>query len=66
MSIAAAMHRIYSSACPSLLLRLPGDKLVFDLLMLLLVLAAFAGAALYVRACLDLTHPAQPPGGHAP
>ena len=32
-----------------------------DLLMLTLLLAAFAGAAGYVRACLDLTRPAQPP-----
>ena len=34
---------------------------MFDLLMLSLLLAAFAGAAAYVRACLDLTRPAQPP-----
>jgi hypothetical protein len=39
-----------------------GDKLVLDVLMLILLLAAFAGAALYVRACLDLAHPARPPG----
>jgi hypothetical protein len=32
-----------------------------DLLMLILLLAAFAGAALYVRVCRDLTRPAQPP-----
>jgi hypothetical protein len=32
-----------------------------DLLLMLLLLAAFAGASLYVRACLDLTRPAQPP-----
>ena len=32
-----------------------------DLLMLTLLLAAFAGAAGYVRVCLDLTRPAQPP-----
>ena len=41
---------------------LVGNKLVLDALMLLLLLVAFAGAALYVRACLDLAHPAQPPG----
>jgi hypothetical protein len=35
-----------------------------DLLMMVLLLAAFAGAALYVRVCLDLTRPAQPPGRH--
>jgi hypothetical protein len=34
---------------------------MLDVLMLVLLLAAFAGAALYVRACLDLAHPAQPP-----
>jgi hypothetical protein len=34
---------------------------VFDLMLLILMLAAFAGATLYVRACLDLTRPAQPP-----
>jgi hypothetical protein len=37
------------------------DKLLFDLLMLILLLAAFAGAALYVLVCLDLTRTAQPP-----
>ena len=35
---------------------------MLDVLMLVLLLAAFAGAALYVRASLDLAHPAQPPG----
>jgi hypothetical protein len=35
---------------------------MLDVLMLILLLAAFAGAALYIRACLDLAHPAQPPG----
>jgi hypothetical protein len=34
---------------------------MFDLLMLVLLLAAFAGAAAYVRVCLDLSRPAQPP-----
>jgi hypothetical protein len=34
---------------------------VLDLLMLVLLLAAFAAAALYIRACLDLTRSAQPP-----
>jgi hypothetical protein len=38
---------------------------VSDLLMLILLLAAFAAAALYVRVCLDLTRPAQPPERHA-
>jgi hypothetical protein len=36
-----------------------------DLLMVMLLLAAFAGASLYVRACLDLTRPAQPPERHS-
>jgi hypothetical protein len=35
---------------------------MLDVLMLILLLVAFAGAALYVRACLDLARPAQPPG----
>jgi hypothetical protein len=34
---------------------------VFDLLMLILLLAAFAGAAVYVLVCLELTRPTQPP-----
>jgi hypothetical protein len=34
---------------------------MFDFLMLILLLAAFGGAALYVRVCLDVTRPAQPP-----
>jgi hypothetical protein len=34
---------------------------MFDLLMLVLLLAAFAGAAAYIRVCLDLTRPPQPP-----
>jgi len=38
-----------------------GNRLMLDVLMLVLLLAAFAGAALYVRACLDLARPAQPP-----
>jgi hypothetical protein len=42
-----------------------GDKLVLDVVLLILLFAAFAGAALYVRACLDLAHPAQPPGHDA-
>jgi hypothetical protein len=37
-----------------------------DLLMVILSLAAFAGAALYVRTCLDLTRPAQPPQRRTP
>jgi hypothetical protein len=32
-----------------------------DVLMLILLLAAFAGAVLYVRVCLDVAGPAQPP-----
>jgi hypothetical protein len=32
-----------------------------DLLMLIALFAAFAAAALYVRVCLGLTRPAQPP-----
>jgi hypothetical protein len=32
-----------------------------DLLMIVLLLAAFAAAERYVRACLDLSRPAQPP-----
>ena len=34
-----------------------------DLLMLVLLFAAFAAAAAYVRVCLDLTRPPQPPQG---
>jgi hypothetical protein len=34
---------------------------VLDLLMLIVLLAAFAAAAAYIRACLDLTRQAQPP-----
>jgi hypothetical protein len=34
---------------------------VFDLLMLILLLAAFAGAALYVLICLEMTRPTQQP-----
>jgi hypothetical protein len=37
------------------------EKHVLDLLMLILLLFAFAGAALYVLVCLDLTRPTQPP-----
>jgi hypothetical protein len=32
-----------------------------DIVMIALVLAAFAGAAAYVRACVELTRPPQPP-----
>jgi hypothetical protein len=38
-----------------------GNKLVFDLLMLILLIAAFSGAAAYVLVCLDLTRNGQPP-----
>ena len=40
---------------------LPLDKPLSDLLMLILLLAAFVGAVLYVRACLGLVRPVQPP-----
>ncbi len=33
---------------------------MFDLLMLILLLAGFAGAAAYIRVCLDLTRQVQP------
>jgi hypothetical protein len=39
---------------------------VFDLLMLLLLAAAFAGTVLYVRACVDLTRPNSPAPEHLP
>jgi hypothetical protein len=38
---------------------------LFDLLMLILLLVAFAGAAVYILVCLDLTRPTQPPEGDA-
>jgi hypothetical protein len=38
-----------------------GDKLVLDLLILILLLAAFSGAAVYILVCLDLTRHIQPP-----
>jgi hypothetical protein len=34
---------------------------MYDVVMLALVLAAFAGAAAYVLACAELTRPPQPP-----
>jgi hypothetical protein len=37
-----------------------GDRHVLDLLMLILLLFAFAGATHYISVCLNLTRPAQP------
>jgi hypothetical protein len=34
---------------------------MFDLLMLILLLAAFAGAGVYILVCLNLTRHTQPP-----
>jgi hypothetical protein len=34
---------------------------MYDVIMIVLVLAAFAGAAAYVRACIELTRPSATP-----
>jgi len=38
-----------------------GNSILFDLLMLILLLTAFAGAGLFVRTCGSLTRSTQPP-----
>jgi hypothetical protein len=53
-----------SSAKPERFLEVNGLQPMYDVLMLTILLAAFAGAALYVRACLRLTRSIQPPQRH--
>jgi hypothetical protein len=59
------MHALRRSVSPAPA-NTPRGQIVFDLLMLVLLAVAFAGAVGYVWACVDLTGPGNTGGSKSP